>query len=121
MEFPSGFPGLAPVGVGLAIGLWVATPERNAQAVKSVERIFITSAAQAQESKDGETKETETVSPVLARPRDTYYPNTEDLNPDEMRVVACGMGMPTTRAAQAAEEAPQLRQSSRFLLGALEE
>jgi ribonuclease Z len=42
------------------------------------------------------------VSPVLARPRDTYYPNSEDLAPDEMRVIACGTGMPTTRAAQAA-------------------
>jgi ribonuclease Z len=42
------------------------------------------------------------VSPVKARDRDTYYPNTEDLAPDEMRVIACGTGMPTTRAAQAA-------------------
>ena len=42
------------------------------------------------------------VSPVKARERDVYYPNTEDLKPDEMRVIACGTGMPTTRAAQAA-------------------
>jgi ribonuclease Z len=42
------------------------------------------------------------VSPVEARPRDVYYPNSENLAPDEMRVVACGTGMPTTRAAQAA-------------------
>lgn len=43
------------------------------------------------------------VSPVKAqKDRDTYYPNTEDLKPDEMRVIACGTGMPTTRAAQAA-------------------
>jgi ribonuclease Z len=43
------------------------------------------------------------LSPVKASsPRDTYYPNTEDLAPDEMRVIACGTGMPTTRAAQAA-------------------
>ena len=44
------------------------------------------------------------VSPtkVSTRPRDTYFPNTEDLKPDEMRVIACGTGMPTTRAAQAA-------------------
>ncbi|WP_136797483.1 guanitoxin biosynthesis MBL fold metallo-hydrolase GntH [Desulfosediminicola ganghwensis] len=42
------------------------------------------------------------VSPTKARERDTYYPNSEDLAPDEMRVVACGTGMPTTRAAQAA-------------------
>lgn len=42
------------------------------------------------------------VSPTKARSRDTYYPNTEDLDPDEMRVIACGTGMPITRAAQAA-------------------
>ena len=34
--------------------------------------------------------------------RDAYYPNTEKLEADEMRVIACGTGMPTTRAAQAA-------------------
>jgi ribonuclease Z len=42
------------------------------------------------------------VSPTQARPRDVYYPNSETLAPDEMRVIACGTGMPTTRAAQAA-------------------
>ena len=42
------------------------------------------------------------VSPVKPRERDYYSPNTEALGPDEMRVIACGTGMPTTRAAQAA-------------------
>ena len=42
------------------------------------------------------------VSPVDPRPRDAYYPNSEKLASDEMRVIACGTGMPTTRAAQAA-------------------
>jgi ribonuclease Z len=42
------------------------------------------------------------VSPTEARARDWYLPNSEDLAPDEMRVIACGTGMPTTRAAQAA-------------------
>jgi len=41
-------------------------------------------------------------SPVKARSRDFYAPNSEDLGSDEMRVIACGTGMPTTRAAQAA-------------------
>jgi len=41
-------------------------------------------------------------STVKARERDYYTPNSEDLKPDEMRVIACGTGMPTTRAAQAA-------------------
>ena len=42
------------------------------------------------------------VSPVEPRDRDYYAPNSEELAPDEMRVIACGTGMPTTRAAQAA-------------------
>jgi ribonuclease Z len=42
------------------------------------------------------------LSPVKARPRDVYFPNSEDLEPDEMRVIACGTGMPTTRGSQAA-------------------
>ena len=33
---------------------------------------------------------------------DVYYPGTEELAPDEMRVVACGTGMPQPRLAQAA-------------------
>jgi len=33
---------------------------------------------------------------------DSYFPNTEELAPDEMRLVACGTGMPTARPKQAA-------------------
>ncbi len=42
------------------------------------------------------------VSPTMASERDFYVPNSENLASDEMRVIACGTGMPTTRAAQAA-------------------
>ena len=42
------------------------------------------------------------VSPVDARERDFYAPNSETLDPDEMRIIACGTGMPTPRPAQAA-------------------
>ena len=34
--------------------------------------------------------------------RDTYYPGTEELKPDEMRVIALGTGMPNARPKQAA-------------------
>ncbi|MGI9533256.1 guanitoxin biosynthesis MBL fold metallo-hydrolase GntH [Lutimonas sp.] len=34
--------------------------------------------------------------------RDVYYPGTEELGPDEMRVVALGTGMPNARPKQAA-------------------
>jgi len=33
---------------------------------------------------------------------DVYYPGTETLGPDEMRVIACGTGMPQPRLKQAA-------------------
>ena len=42
-------------------------------------------------------------SPTRALPdRDVYYPGTEDLAPNEMRVTACGTGMPNARPKQAA-------------------
>jgi ribonuclease Z len=52
----------------------------------------------AAENDDGESL----ASPIDAREREFYAPNSETLDPDEMRVIACGTGMPTTRAAQAA-------------------
>ncbi len=52
----------------------------------------------AKEAEKSEPK----VSSIDARERDFYSPNSETLKPDEMRVIACGTGMPTTRAAQAA-------------------
>jgi len=42
------------------------------------------------------------LSPVKKRARDFYTPNSEDLRPDEMRLIACGTGMPTARPKQAA-------------------
>ncbi len=62
--------------------------------------IELISAAYAQEATADEPE----VSPTMVRdrPRETYYPNTEDLAPDEMRVIACGTGMPTQRMKQAA-------------------
>ncbi len=41
------------------------------------------------------------VSPVIARGRDNYYPNTELLDEDEMRVIALGTGTPNFRRSQA--------------------
>ena len=42
------------------------------------------------------------ISPTDARDRDFYAPNSETLDPDEIRIIACGTGMPTPRPAQAA-------------------
>ena len=42
-------------------------------------------------------------SPTKPFPKhDVYYPGTEELQPDEMRVIACGSGMPMPRLKQAA-------------------
>jgi ribonuclease Z len=42
-------------------------------------------------------------SPVgVVDPRDVYYPGSESLAPDEMRIIACGTGMPNARPKQAA-------------------
>ena len=42
-------------------------------------------------------------SPTGTAPdRYVYYPGTEELGADEIRVIACGTGMPTARRSQAA-------------------
>ncbi len=89
---------VALVGVGMLAGAWFSAPWSAANLFSETADAFtLASAAHAQEAEPA-------VSPtaVRDRPRDVYYPNTEDLDPDEMRVIACGTGMPTTRAAQAA-------------------
>jgi len=49
-----------------------------------------------------ESAEAETTSTGIVEDRDVYYPGTEALAPDEMRVVALGTGMPNARPKQAA-------------------
>jgi ribonuclease Z len=87
---------LVAIGVGLG-GVIFAPKTALHQTRQFVRDMGFSRPALAQEAK-------EKISPtkVSNRPRETYYPNTEDLKPDEMRVIACGTGMPTTRAAQAA-------------------
>ncbi len=51
----------------------------------------------------GENAAEAAASPVKAlEEREVYYPGTENLAPDEMRVTACGTGMPNARPKQAA-------------------
>ncbi|MHC4934320.1 MAG: MBL fold metallo-hydrolase, partial [Planctomycetota bacterium] len=67
-------------------------------AVTSVDMSALTASAHATQADRDEPL----VSPTEARERDFYAPNSETLRPDEMRVIACGTGMPTPRPAQAA-------------------
>jgi ribonuclease Z len=73
--------------LGIVVGGYFSTYESS-----------LISSAFAEMSERGEPM----VSPTEARERDFYAPNSETLAPDEMRVIACGTGMPTPRPAQAA-------------------
>ena len=78
---------LAAMAIGIAAG-----------AVFDTQGISLVSTAVAKDSGRGEPL----ISPTEARERNFYAPNSETLAPDEMRVIACGTGMPTPRPAQAA-------------------
>ncbi|MCL5779263.1 MBL fold metallo-hydrolase [Limibaculum sp. FT325] len=82
---------------GLAFGFWAVAPDHATRAVGDGLERALFGRAYAQEAEPE-------VSPtrVRDREREVYFPNSEDLAPDEMRVIACGTGMPTTRAKQAA-------------------
>ncbi len=57
------------------------------------------------EAKAQVQQQTKTEAPLptgVVSSRDVYYPGTEVLKPDEMRVTACGTGMPNGRPKQAA-------------------
>jgi len=73
--------------IGIAVGVFFTTHGPA-----------LISSSMAQESGKSEPM----ISPTKARERDFYAPISEDLEPDEMRVIACGTGMPTPRPAQAA-------------------
>jgi ribonuclease Z len=59
------------------------------------------SVARAESSKQASEKAVARATRALPD-RDAYFPNSEDLGPDEMRIIACGTGMPSARESQAA-------------------
>ncbi|MGI9372765.1 MAG: guanitoxin biosynthesis MBL fold metallo-hydrolase GntH [Hyphomicrobiales bacterium] len=80
-------------------GAWLAAPEETLRSVgKYLDETIVPGTAQAQSEAKAPT-----FSPVKAlSEREVYYPGTEDLDPNEMRVTACGTGMPNARPKQAA-------------------
>jgi len=58
--------------------------------------------AQAIESEQSSEAKPQIASTAKLPDPNIYFPGTEALAPDEMRIVACGTGMPTAREAQAA-------------------
>ncbi len=94
---------LGVLGIGFVLGYVVAcsntqpTKPSNAADEKAKQAAGVGSGVPA------EPTALPLASPVKALgARDVYYPGTEDLAPNEMRVVACGTGMPNARPKQAA-------------------
>ena len=68
----------------------------------AADRAGLLSAPEAEAVSPG-TVALQDASPTAAlADRDVYYPGSEDIAPDEMRIVACGTGMPNARPKQAA-------------------
>jgi ribonuclease Z len=92
--------------IGYVIGCTRYHSERDAQARAQEATTADNGGQKAGPSADKQptaaVPESSAYSPVKARSRDSYTPNSEDLGPDEMRLVACGTGMPTARPSQAA-------------------
>ena len=87
----------AILGAGLTVSLIASFPGNVSDAfVNAAEKLIVPAEVQAKSAAEP------LISPTEARARDFYAPNSETIAPDEMRVVACGTGMPTPRPAQAA-------------------
>ena len=71
--------------------------------IQSVAHAGEASTLVAQVAESTDTADRSAWSPTKPYPtQEVYYPGTEELQPDEMRVIACGSGMPMPRAKQAA-------------------
>ncbi len=84
---------IAALGVASAVGYWAGQNSLSGDGAGIVPE----AQAASSEAASGEW------SPTKPYPeRDVYYPGTEALAPDEMRVISCGSGMPMPRLKQAA-------------------
>ncbi len=94
---------MALIFAGGVVGFLVA-----AALINSEDHVFASTEATAETSETVTTAMTfvaqsSSSSPVKAvKNREMYYPGSEDLAPDEMRVTALGTGMPNARPKQAA-------------------
>lgn len=78
------------IGIGLALG--VVLTHKGLEGIPLLPKAD--AAPAAEKAKFSPTE------PLASR--DVYYPGSEQLGPDEMRIVACGTGMPNARPKQAA-------------------
>jgi ribonuclease Z len=88
---------------GYILGCTPAAPQAESPgAGEQQDAAAVGTAAAQPDQAQADTGASGKYSPVKARARDFYTPNSEDLGPDEMRLIACGTGMPTARPKQAA-------------------
>ncbi len=86
------------VGVVLIIG-FVAAYQKGMIDGQSGEELALVATAEA---KKQDSMAPNQWSPIKPYPKhNVYYPGTDDLKPDEMRVIALGSGMPMPRRKQA--------------------
>ena len=90
------FFGIASIAIIVAIGFYL-WGEHAAQTGSGIEIVKQAQAAGEAEYSSNTKSPTEAMSP-----RDMYFPGTEKLASDEMRIVAAGTGMPAARRSQAA-------------------
>lgn len=92
------------VGIGVAIGAVISfvRPWENsgAEAADGATSAAVTSAALA--ARDGDSRARLLDPKGAVESRYVYYPGTEALDADEIRLIACGTGMPGARRGQAA-------------------
>ena len=95
---------LAAGVIGYILGCTSDQREKESHAFAAqTEQLVQDEAAASSERNENQDPADHSVSPVKAiGERDVYYPGSEDLAPDEMRVIACGTGMPNARPKQAA-------------------
>ena len=95
---------IGALGVASAAGYWAGQNNLSGDGPAIVPE----AQAAASEAASGEW------SPTKPYPnRDVYYPGTEELNPDEMRVITCGTGMPMPWQCQIAAVPRSLAHVSR--------
>ena len=91
--------------IGFMLGYMVAysntQPSTLVEAAEDQQTQDATAATKVEASAD-QTATAKNAAVGIMSPRDMYFPGTEELKPDEMRVVACGTGMPASRRGQAA-------------------
>ena len=89
--------------IGYILGCTKTQRDRESQARASQQETKSeTSKKTAPNEENGDQPKNAKAPPTAKAVRDVYYPGTEELGPNDLRVVALGTGMPANRPKQAA-------------------